>query len=180
MMIPRVTYRKAIRDKQLLGAVVDHTNYLVWDILFLAALGETLSDDERKIFREFTGRDREPGQRIDELIVVKGRRAGGSSATGKLLVPYLSGLCKHPSLVKGERGVLLVIAPDQQQASIILDYAAAAFEQSPILKQMVIGRTADSLTLSNGISIEVRWSNFSTPQGTHLCCSFLRRVRIPF
>jgi hypothetical protein len=27
----------------------------------------------------------------------------------------------HPSLVRGERGVLLIIAPDQRQADIVLD-----------------------------------------------------------
>jgi hypothetical protein len=164
-MIPRVTYRKAIRDRQLLGAVVDHSSYLAWDVLFLAALGEALTADERKIFKEFTRRDHEPGTRIEELIVVKGRRAGGSSAAGKLLIPYVAWLCKHPSLVKGERGVVLCIAPDQQQAAITLDYCAASFEASPILKQMVVGRTADSLTLSNGVSIETRWSNFRRLRG---------------
>ena len=45
------------------------------------------------------------------------------------LAAYVAGLCKHP-LVRGERGVLLAIAPDQRQAGIVLDYAAAAFEQS--------------------------------------------------
>jgi hypothetical protein len=165
MLKPRVPFRKAITDRQLLGSVVDHVNYLVWDILFLSALGEALSDDERAIFKQFTGRDREAGQRSDELIVVKGRRSGGSSASGKLLVPYLSGLCEHPSLVKGEKGVLLCIAPDQAQSAILLDYAAAAFEQSPILKQMVVGRTQDTLTLSNGVSIETRWSNFRRLRG---------------
>jgi hypothetical protein len=169
MMIPRVSYRKAINDRQLLGAVLDHSSYAAWDILFLAALGETLSDDERKIFKEFTGRDHELGQRVEELIVVKGRRAGGSSAAGKLLIPYVAGLCRHPSLVRGERGVVLCIAPDQQQAAITLDYCAASFEASPILKQMVIGRTADSLLLSNGVSIETRWSNWRRLRGPTYC-----------
>jgi hypothetical protein len=164
-MKPRIPYRKAIRDKHLLGGVVDHVNYAVWDILFLAALGAALTPEERAVFKQFTGRDHEPGARAEELVVVKGRRSGGSSAAGKLLVPYIAGLCKHPSLVKGETGVLLCIAPDQAQASIILDFAAAAFEQSPILRQMVVGRTADSLTLSNGVSIQTRWSHFRRLRG---------------
>jgi hypothetical protein len=104
MMIPRVTYRKAITDRQLLGAVVDHVNYSVWDILFMAALGEQLTPDERQIFKQFTSRDHEPGQRIEELIVVKGRRAGGSSAAGKLLIPYIAGLCRHPRRRERKQG----------------------------------------------------------------------------
>jgi hypothetical protein len=64
-----------------------------------------------------------------------------------------------------ERGVLLCIAPDQRQATIVLDYAAAAFEQSPILKQLVANRTSDVLELSNGISVEVRAASFRRLRG---------------
>ena len=37
---------------------------------------------------------------------------------------YIAGLCKHP-LVRGEKGVLLCIAPDQRQAGIMLGYCAS-------------------------------------------------------
>ena len=52
------------------------------------------------------------------------------------LAAYLAALCKH-DLVRGERGVLLIIAPDQRQASIVLGLCEAAFEQSPILRQLI-------------------------------------------
>ena len=42
---------------------------------------------------------------------------------------------------------------------------AAAFEQSPILKQLVESRSADALQLSNGISIEVRAASFRRLRG---------------
>ena len=80
------------------------------------------------------------------------------------LAVYIAGLCKHP-LVRGERGVLLCIAPDQRQAAITLDYATAAFEASPILKQLIANRTADTLELSNGITIEVRAASFRRLRG---------------
>ena len=80
------------------------------------------------------------------------------------LAAYIGGLCKHP-LVHGERGVLLCIAPDQRQATIVLDFAAAAFEQSAILKQLIANRTADALELTNGISIEVRSASFRRLRG---------------
>jgi hypothetical protein len=47
---------------------------------------------------------------------VIGRRGGKSKAMAALAA-YLAGLCEHP-LVRGERGVLLMIAPDQRQATI--------------------------------------------------------------
>jgi hypothetical protein len=164
-MQPRVTYRQAAGDANLLGSVLNHEHYRVWNVIFLAFLGEPLTPAERLIFQQFTAREREPGRRGEELIVVKGRRAGGSSATGKLLIPYLAGLCEHPSLVRGERGILLCIAPDQAQAAITLDYCHASFEQSPILRQLIKSRSADSLLLTNNISIETRWSNFRRLRG---------------
>jgi hypothetical protein len=67
--------------------------------------------------------------------------------------------------------VVLLIAPDQRQAAIALDYANAAFEQSPILKQLIANRNSDTLTLSNGINIEVRAASFRRLRGpTYVAC----------
>jgi hypothetical protein len=80
------------------------------------------------------------------------------------LATYIGGLCSH-QLVPGETGVVLLIAPDQRQAKIALDYCTAIFEQSPILKQLIANRTADTLELTTGISIEVRSANFRRLRG---------------
>ena len=48
-------------------------------------------------------------------------RRGGKSRAMATLAAYVGGLCKH-SLVRGETGVVLLIAPDQRQAKIALDY----------------------------------------------------------
>ena len=73
------------------------------------------------------------------------------------LAAYLSGLCDHHDvLAPGERGVLLCVAPDQRQAKITLDYCHAALEGSPILRQLITDRTVDTLSLTNGIDVEVR------------------------
>jgi hypothetical protein len=42
--------------------------------LLIAAMGEPLTDEERAIFAKLTGREREPGERVDELWCVIGRR----------------------------------------------------------------------------------------------------------
>jgi hypothetical protein len=68
-------------------------------------------------------------------------------------------------LVPGERGVLLCVALDQQVAKLILDYAEACFERSPILKQLIANRTADALELTNGITLEVRPASFRKLRG---------------
>jgi hypothetical protein len=50
-------------------------------------------------------------------------------------------------------------------AKIILDYAEACFERSPILKQLIVNRTADALELANGITLEVRPASFRKLRG---------------
>ena len=58
-----------------------------------------------------------------------------------MLAAYVAALCDHPALVRGERGVLLIVAPDQRQADIIFGYIVANFEGSPILRQLIESQT---------------------------------------
>jgi hypothetical protein len=81
-----------------------------------------------------------------------------------LLAVYLACLCEH-DLVPGERGVVLIIAPDVRQASIILNYAAAFIENSPLLRGRIINRTGDTIELANNIAIEVRAASFRRLRG---------------
>jgi hypothetical protein len=95
-----------------------------------------------------------------------GGRRGGKSRAMAVLAAYIAGLCDHSdALVPGERGVLLCVALDQKVAKIILDYAQACFERSPILKQLIVNRTADAIELTSGISIEVRPASFRKLRG---------------
>ena len=47
----------------------------------------------------------------------------------------------------------------------MLEYIAAAFAATPILSQLVASRTADTLTLTNRVSIEVRSASFRRLRG---------------
>jgi hypothetical protein len=83
----RISLREALDDRQLLGNELTGDSWLPWRALLLASMGEPLTDSERDLFRKLTQRDHEPHVRVEEMVVVKGRRAGGSSATGKALIP---------------------------------------------------------------------------------------------
>jgi hypothetical protein len=162
-MTPIVTIRQALSDKKLLGSTLAGKSWLPWRVLMIAAMGEELTDEQRALFTQLTGRAHEPLQRVEELVSVVGRRGGKSRAMATLAC-YIAALCKHP-LVHGETGVCLAIAPDLKQSAIILNYAEAALEASPILKQLVVNRTADTIELTTGISIEVRAASFRRLRG---------------
>ncbi len=162
-MKPKISMREALADEALLGGILAGESWRAWRVLLIAAMGEKLTADERKLFRQLTGRSREPLQRCDELTAIVGRRGGKSRAIATLAT-YIAGLCDHPELVRGETGVFLIVAPDQRQAAVTFGYVVAAFEASPMLSSLLTprGTTAETLTLTTGIRVEVRSSNFRT------------------
>jgi hypothetical protein len=98
-------------------------------------------------------------------VAVVGRRGGKSKAMAALAT-YIAALCNHTDvLVRGEVGVLLCVALDQRVAKIVQEHIAAAFEESPILRQLIKSRTQDTLELTTGISIEVRAASFRKLRG---------------
>jgi hypothetical protein len=136
--------------------------------LLIAAMGEALTDEERPIFAKLTGRAREPGERVDELWCVIGRRGGKSRAIAALLVYLATMVDYRDQLVSGERGVVLCLARVQEQAQLVLEYVAGIIDNAPILAKLVIRPAADSLTLSNHgakIEIAVRAASFRNVRG---------------
>jgi hypothetical protein len=116
-------------------------------------------------FSRFTGRQTEPLERIEELWAVIGRR-GGKTRAASVLAVYLSALCDHHnSLSAGERGLVLFLAQNQRQAVIAFEYAAAIFDTVPMLAGEIVSRTTDTLSLANGIDLEVRPASFRGLRG---------------
>jgi len=161
-----VSLRDALIDPNLLGNVLAGPSWRTWRALLLATMGERLTPSELEIFRTFTGgRTQAPPSRVEEAAFVIGRR-GGKDRAASVLACYLAALVDwSPVLVRGERGLVLCIAPDQRQAKITRDYIEGAFDHSPIMSTMIVGRTADSIELSNRISIEVRAASFRRLRG---------------
>src|SRR5262245_38297123 len=164
-MTPRVTLRKALDDPALLGGVLGGDTWHTWRSILLAAMGEPLQPDELDAFKQFTGRKTPPPDRVDELWCCVRRRGGKSRAMAALAV-YLAGLCDYSDkLSPGERGVVLLLAPDMKQAKVLLDYAEGTLESTPIMRQLLQSRTAETLTLTTGITLEVRSASFRRIRG---------------
>ena len=79
-MKPTIAIRKALGDPNLLGNSLAGISWRAWFILLIAMMGEALTDEEREIFKQLTGREREPLQRVDEFVAVVGRRGGKARA----------------------------------------------------------------------------------------------------
>jgi hypothetical protein len=165
-MRPKLSLRRAVDDPKLLGSVLGGESWATWRVVLLASMGEELTDTELAIFKQVTGgRAEPPSSRVEEALYLVGRR-GGKDRAAAVLAAYLAALCDHSdALSPGERGVVLLIAPDQRQATITLDYITACFERSPMLATLIAERIADVLRLKNGIDVEVRAASFRRLRG---------------
>jgi hypothetical protein len=162
---PLTSLRKALTDPGLFGQSFGDDSWHAWRTLLLAIMGEELTAGELDTFRALTQRDRAPTERVEEFVGVIGRRGGKSRAMG-VLAAYLAGLCDHTeSLAAGERGVVLLIAPDQRQSRLLLDYVEGALRSTPLLAGLIEARTQETLSLSNGIDVEVRAASFRRLRG---------------
>jgi hypothetical protein len=79
---------------------------------------------------------------------------------------YIAGLCDHTdNVVPGERPLVLCLAQNQRQAAVVFSYIVAVFENCAALAKLIANRTSDSLSLSNGVAIEVRAASFRSLRG---------------
>ena len=109
-MIPRFTMRQALDDPLLLGNILSGPSWECWRVMLIAIMGEALRDPERAIFAKFTGRDHEPGQRVEEFAAIIGRRGGKDRAMSALMT-YLAACCDYRDvLAPGERGLVLCLS----------------------------------------------------------------------
>jgi hypothetical protein len=165
VMRKRVSLRNALADPDLLGHVMSGPTWEPHRVLAMAAMGEALTPDERTVFQKFTGRDREPGERVSEICLVAGRRTGKTVTMG-MLATYLASCCDYSDvLIQGEAGVLLALSQDQRVAGQLLNFVESNLDGSPILKQLIVNRTADIIELKNRIRIEVRPASYKKLRG---------------
>jgi hypothetical protein len=159
------TMREALADPHLLGNVMLGDSWAPWRALLIAAMGEPLRDTERELFSRVTGRQNEPRVRIEELWAVVGRR-GGKTRSAAVLACYLGALCDHSAkLAPGERGLVLFLAQNVKQSQVAFNYCSAIFSDVPLLRDLVVRSTSDTISLNNGIDLEIRAASFRGLRG---------------
>ncbi|AKM09315.1 hypothetical protein [Croceicoccus naphthovorans] len=153
-----ITFAEACTDPNLFGPWFEADSWAAWRVVDKALFGEPLDADELATFTELTGRTEAPTEPAEEAWFVCGRRSGKdvkAAALGAFLATFGAEQLGFLSrLVRGERGVVQILAVDRDQARVCLGYLRAYFEQ-PILAQMVAKSMADGLELTNGLGIEI-------------------------
>jgi hypothetical protein len=158
-----LTMRRTLEDPHLLGSALHGDSWAAWRVILIAAMGEALTDAERAVFTKLTGgRDIEPLERVEEFWGVIGRR-GGKTRAMAVLAAYLAAFVDYSEeLGPGERGILPLLAASTLQAQTAFDFVTGIFESDPKLAELIQARTADTLSLSTRVDIEVRPASFRT------------------
>ena len=164
---------QATADRNLFAAwFKDRNTWSAWFSFLAALFALPMTDEQRAIYRECTGRADPPTSPAKEAWLVVGRR-GGKSFILALCAVFLA--CFYdwrPYLANGERGVVVVVAADRKQAKIILRYVRALL-QVPMLRQLVERETAEAFDLTNSISIEVATASYRTIRGYAVVAALL-------
>jgi hypothetical protein len=159
------TMRRALSDPALLGNALAGDSWAAWRVLLIALMGEPLVEDERVIFKRLTGREREPLERVDELWGIAGRRGGKSRASAVLII-FLACFVDYRSLIStGERPIVLCLGQNSKQAAVVFGYVAGIIESTPMLARLVKNKLAETLSLTNGVDIEIRAASFRGVRG---------------
>jgi hypothetical protein len=139
-----------------------------WRVVLKTLFPLPMGDDDLALFQRLSGRTTPPAERVKEAWLVFGRRAGKSLIAGFLAL--YAAVCVRYRLAPGERGLVMVVAADRKQARVIFRYICAFFDRIPTLAPLVDKQTAETLHLTNGISIEVHTASFRSVRGYTVVC----------
>src|SRR4051812_37159700 len=139
---------------------------------FMSTLrGEPMTVRQRSIYYQCTGRTDKPRDGFTEAWVIVGRR-GRKSAIAAVLGCYFAIYGKWPRAA-GETIRVLIVAVSKDQAKIVRGYCEAILESRPGLTRLIESRDQESITLTNGITIECVSNSFRSIRGpTVVCCIF--------
>jgi hypothetical protein len=151
----KLTIDQILTDRRLLGKTLGNpSTWATWLAVLKAAFALPLSAEEREVFDAVSGGRPLPKKRVRELWCICGRR-GGKSRMAAALAIYFALFEKHPKLVAGERGMVLVLAASREQAQVVFQYTLAFLTESLVLKKEITSTTASEIRLRNGITIAI-------------------------
>lgn len=146
-----------------------------WRAILKAAFGLPMSKAEITFFRSVADRE-PPGERVKELWIIAGRRAGKDSVAS-LIAAHAAALFEgNGELRPGERALVMCLATDRTQAQICLNYVKSYFTDVPLLADMIERETAYGFDLSNRIEVSVSTNTFRAVRGRPILCAVLDEI----
>ena len=146
MTTPTLDLVETLADPHLFGPWFEpRAHWQAWLVFLRTLFGLAMSAAEVDVFQRFTGRTTPPTTAAREAWLVVGRR-GGKSRIAALIAVFLACFKSYrPVLAPGERGIVMVLAADREQARVVFGYIEALLDQVPMLAALISHRTKEEI-----------------------------------
>src|SRR4051812_15626381 len=131
-----------------------------------------MTEDEKVFFRSIADRE-PPTEPVKEAWFIVGRR-GGKDSVASLLAAHMAAMFNGVSHLRpGERGVVMCLACDRDQARIVLNYTRSYFTDIELFSGMISKETQYGFELNNNIDIAVATNSFRSVRGRPVLCAIM-------
>jgi terminase large subunit-like protein len=177
MKPPNTTIIQAIQNKKLFGSLFKNlSTWFAWQVWLKAVFGLPMDAAELALFEKCTARSHPPINGAKEVYSIVGRR-GGKSRIVSFVAVFVACFCSFAQyLVAGERGMVLILARDREQARVVFNYIKGILKAVPVLRQMAVAWRADEIELNNSIVIAVKTSDYRSVRGVTVVCAICDEV----
>jgi hypothetical protein len=149
----------------LLAPLFVGASWAPWRAFLKALFALPLTAAELDLYRRHTERTAPPAAPFREGAVVCGRR-GGKSRVLALVATYLAAFRSYDEyLAAGEVATISIIASDRKQARSIFRFIDGILSAVPMLRKMIIDESAEAISLSNRVVIEIHTCSFRATRG---------------
>jgi hypothetical protein len=168
MKIPNIV--ESLDDPDIFKGMFDAPSWRPWRALLTALAGLPMDDATLDLYRRHTGRVAPPMASFRAATLICGRRAGKTRMCS-VIATYLACVPDHsPYLVAGETAVIALVAMNRQQAQVALHYIVGLLRSVPGMAAMIVDVLAETIRLSNGVTIEVHTGSIGSPRGRTFLC----------
>jgi hypothetical protein len=159
-----------IGDDALLRSSFSGPSWDRWRAVLRAAFCLPMSRRDLALFAEVAGDRAPPTRRVKELVCAIGR-GGGKDSIASALAVFIATTSDFSHLRPGERGTVMCLATDRDQAGIAFNYVKALLEETPLLRPLIRRVDGDRIVLRNGAEIIVVTNNTRSPRGRTIACA---------
>lgn len=176
-----ISFLDAMESSALFGRewFAPRESWATWRVLAKALFAEPMTGEEKEVYRRHTGRLTPPTEPTGEAWLVIGRR-GGKSFFSAAIAVYVA--CLRPPAIKhSERGRVIILAADRSQAGEVFHFIEKLLESIPVLNQMVVARTKESIDVVNDghdIRITVETASYRTIRGRKVLLAICDEISI--
>ncbi|MDA2911727.1 hypothetical protein MYX04_12470 [Nitrospiraceae bacterium AH_259_D15_M11_P09] len=171
-----MTVLDAMDHPAVFASVFAEPTWKAWRVFLKSLFGLPLTPEELRLYQQHTDQLGPRRKVAREGWMVVGRR-GGKSRIAALVAVYLACFRDYQNvLAPGEHGTVMLIASDRRQARVLKRYVSGLFQAVPMLAQLLITETTESIHLANRIAIEIHTANFRSIRGYTVVAAILDEI----